>query len=136
MNFLRKTFSKKGDATANGSAAPYNSYTVTYPDGQDGGNRGNSTLNGSYINKGYGGNGSDMEMNLPAAAGPIAAYDQNSEVQEPPGDTESENGEEEVERGEWGSKAEFILSCVGYSVSFILIKHGRHCISPDQNDMS
>ena len=27
--------------------------------------------------------------------------------------------DEELDRGHWGSKAEFILSCIGFSVSFI-----------------
>ena len=26
--------------------------------------------------------------------------------------------DEEEERGQWGSKAEFILSCIGFSVSY------------------
>ena len=30
--------------------------------------------------------------------------------------------EDEDERGHWGSKAEFILSCVGFSVSYILFE--------------
>ena len=39
--------------------------------------------------------------------------------------------EDEEERGEWGSKAEFILSCIGYSVRYTglhnLVKTGCSC---------
>lgn len=33
---------------------------------------------------------------------------------------EDEDDDDEIERGHWGSKAEFILSCIGFSVSIDL----------------
>ena len=34
----------------------------------------------------------------------------------------TEEEDEELDRGHWGSKAEFILSCIGFSVRFLLYR--------------
>ena len=38
--------------------------------------------------------------------------------------------DEEVERGHWGSKAEFILSCIGFSVSTLIFLFSRLLDTP------
>ena len=35
-------------------------------------------------------------------------------------DNDGKDDDDDDERGHWGSKTEFLLSCIGFSVSFIL----------------